>query len=243
VSLGGEVGGLQPASTIIVRKGKHITLEGMLEPVGDRRSPIDLLLSAKHCRELNIDINQAVRSLRHEKVVYMDTDEEKRADIRRWNMFYRTNTRPEYSACASAKPRQRKTCDRRHNKHIAHLQKLTCRLAERVMVEYLAATGGTSRQPKQVSPSDVKIGKHLTQQQCKQVRQLILQYKDVFMASPDDIPPPLNTIPPIKWYLVDNAKPVHCRKPNWGPAQTKFLRDWKNDMSNFSFSIVEVSFF
>lgn len=115
----------------------------------------------------------------------------------------------------------------KHGKYMSHIEARTCRLSERILVEYLAATGGTSRQPKQVSPDDVIIGGALTARQKRRVKGLVTQkYKQVFMQSPDDIPPALPSVSPIKWKLQADAKPVRCRKPNWGPAQEAWLKDW-----------------
>jgi len=92
-----------------------------------------------------------------------------------------------------------------------------------MMSAYMDTTGGTAKQPKQVTPEDVHIGEYMTHFQASKIRQLNHELREVFMRSPDDIPPALNTVPPVKWELKEGGKPVRCKKPNWGPATTKFL--------------------
>ena len=86
-------------------------------------------------------------------------------------------------------------------------------------------TSTTSKQPKQVSFEDVVMGMDLTPEQLVQARALVKAYQDIFMKSPDDIPPALK-VPPVEWQLKGGAKPVRCKKPNWGPAQRAFLTHW-----------------
>jgi len=94
------------------------------------------------------------------------------------------------------------------------------------MMAYLAKTGGTSKSPKQVSYKDVVMGSQLTPEQIQQVQSLVKEYKDVFMSSPDDIPPALK-VKPVEWQLKqENPSPVRCKRPNWGPAQRSFLKHW-----------------
>ena len=95
------------------------------------------------------------------------------------------------------------------------------------MAAYLANTGGTSRQPKQVTPNDVFIGKRLTKKQRARAKRLTREFVEVFMRSPDDIPPPWPNVDPVEWTLKEgHTAPIRCSKPNWGPAQEAFLRDW-----------------
>ena len=77
----------------------------------------------------------------------------------------------------------------------SHFQAKFCRIAEKMMQAYLARTGGTSAQPKQVTYEDVVMGMDLTPEQILVARTLVKMYKDIFMKSPDDIPPPLNVDP------------------------------------------------
>ena len=162
---------------------------------------IHLLLGANDCRELRIDLNHAIDNLDHQPAKY-------RAPLKRLR-----------EERASAPPKS--------SKYLEHLEARTCRLSEKMMAEYMATTGSTSKQPKQVSPDDVIIGEALSPAQKKRVKQLVTQkFRHVFMTSPDDIPPALPGVPPIKWNLKEGATPIQCRKPNWGPAQKKWLTDW-----------------
>ena len=112
-------------------------------------------------------------------------------------------------------PKQkRKKQDHKARKRAACYQGKVCRIAEKMMQAYLAKTGGTSNQPKQVSYRDVVLGSNLTPEQMELARSLIKAYEDIFMKSPDDIPPPLK-VEPVEWQLKQGAQPVRCRRPNW----------------------------
>ena len=58
------------------------------------------------------------------------------------------------------------------------------------------------------------------------MKAVVRKYKDVFMESPDDVPPVLRDVEPVEWRLKENASPVRCKKPKWGSAQRKFLEAW-----------------
>ena len=78
-------------------------------------------------------------------------------------------------------------------------------MTDHMITAHLSKTDDTSKQPKQVSPKDVVVGKNLSRKQNRGVRALVEEaYKKVFMMSPK---------------LKKDAKPVHRRKPNWGPTQ------------------------
>jgi len=125
---------------------------------------------------------------------------------------------------AKAQPRVDKQT-RKWIKEDQAFHKKICRLAEKMMQAYLAKTGGTSKQPRQVSFEDVIMGMQLTPEQKQQARALVKSYQDIFMNSPDDIPPALD-VEPIEWQMKEGGKPVRCKKPNWGPAQRAFLIHW-----------------
>ena len=192
----------EAAKAVIHTGHEKVELRGRFEPGGEFSDPdTHMLLSANDCRELRIDLNYAVDNLEHKPVRY-------RAPMKR--------ARP---TSISTPPRDKK--------YMEHIEDCTCRLSERMMSEYMAKTGGTSRQPKQVSPADVVIGKTFTPEQRRRVRTMVEKtYRGVFMKSPDEIPPALKGVKPVKWKLKEGAEPVRCRKPNWGPAQEAWLKDW-----------------
>ena len=53
----------------------------------------------------------------------------------------------------------------------------SCRIAEKLMMAYLAKTGGTSKSPKQVSYKDVVMGNQLTPEQKQQAQALYDLYE------------------------------------------------------------------
>ena len=84
-------------------------------------------------------------------------------------------------------------------KRDSHFQAKLCRITEKMIQTYLARTGGTSDQPKQVIYKDVVLGQGLTPEQVQVARTLVKMYEDIFMKkSPDDIPPPLD-VEPVEW--------------------------------------------
>ena len=191
----------QAAKAIICTDRGRMELRGRFEPNGEFDDPdTHLLLGAKDCRDLGIDVNYALDNLEHKPV-----------------RFRGGNIKRKRPKAGKAPPK---------SKHMKHVEVRTCRISERMMTEYLAKTGDTCNQPKKVSPADVVLGKDLTPRQKRRCRKLLQELKRVFMQSPDDIPPALQGIAPISWKLKEGAEPVHCRKPNWGPAQEKWLRAW-----------------
>ena len=155
------------AKAYIYANGEKVELRGRFEPGVEFDDPdTHLLLGADDCRELRIDLNHAIDNLDHQPAKY-------RAPLKRLEEE-RAPTPPKSS------------------KYLEHLEARTCRLSEKMMAEYMAATGGTSKQPKQVSPDNVLIGEALSPAQKKRVKQLVTQkFRHVFMTSPDDIPPAL----------------------------------------------------
>ena len=102
-----------------------------------------------------------------------------------------------------------------------------CLIAEKMMSKYLLKTGGSDREPKQCSIEDVMIANDFTPEQTKQVKAICQKYRDVFTSSPaDDIPPPLKDANPHVFKMREGVKPIYCKRPNWGPAQRKYLVQW-----------------
>ena len=239
VGLGNYVVSTAPRKVVIYAQGKRVTLPGRREPGGKFRDETQVLLSKKHMRELNIDVNAAMSGLRHMDVQFLDCKQAEKAQApsqANWNPDKAPKikiTRAKRKAKptqGSAKKRakanltgQRQCRTVQKLEHVLHAK--ICRLAEKMMQAYLAKTGGTSKQPKQVSWEDVIMGAQLTPDQVQQARTLVKTYQDIFMTSPDDIPPALD-VEPVEWQLKEGGKPVRCRKPNWGPAQRAFLTHW-----------------
>ena len=96
-------------------------------------------------------------------------------------------------------------------------------MAERLMREYLDKTGGTDKQPVQCTIKDVVISDEFTKEQKEQVRIICNKYKNVFASSPDDIPPPMKGVEEHVFRMKEGIKPIYCKRPNWGPAQRRFL--------------------
>ena len=72
------------------------------------------------------------------------------------------------------------------------------------------------------------IDKRLNQKQSVRTK-LSREFIEVCIQSPDNIPPPLMNVDPVKWTLKEgHTAPVRCRcsKPNWGTTQEVFLRVW-----------------
>ena len=202
----GQVVKTKPRAVTINKNGKHVKLRVRQEPGGPFPDGIDLLLSAQACRDLRIDVNHALDRLAHTRVQYRDVESKR------------------------SRRNKRKRADRASK----HLRKMmhracarTCRLAERMMTEYLAANDSKEGEVRrEVSWEDVKIDPRLTSEEQEQCRTILHKYKDVFMTSPDDVPPLLSEVEPVEWQLKEGAKPVFCKKPNWGPAQRKYLTAW-----------------
>ena len=193
----------KPVVTTLLRKGRPILLEGRLEPGGQfQDKEMKLLLSAQAIKELGIDVHAALDTNEHKDVV--------------WRR--RQPTHAKYSRRGGRRSKQSRTAA------TWHYRKIT-RIAEVMMQQYLARTGGSARQPKQVSVDDVVMGDSLTVEDKQLVKAVVSRYTDVFMNNPDDIPPALD-IDPVEWQLKPGVKPVRCKRPNWGPAQKAFLIDW-----------------
>ena len=221
--LGNVTARTRAAKTILITPKGKVELRGRFEPGGSfDDNDTHLLLSCHVCKELGIDVNFAVQHLTHRPVQFIQKRKRKREES---SAAASAAAAPPHSPSSSSE--HTKTCNHRNKKYMQHTCKLTCRLSEKMMAEYIAKTGGTSRQPKQVSPEDVIIGDRLTQKQKQRVQKLVQKdYVNVFMKSPDDIPPALPNVPPIQWKLKEGVSPVSCRKPNWGPAQRQWLTDW-----------------
>ena len=103
------------------------------------------------------------------------------------------------------------------HKLLRRAERRTCRLAEKMMAEYLTANDSKEGEVRrEVSYKDVKIDSRLTPEEQQQCRAILEKYKDVFMTSPDDVPPLLHAVEPVEWQLKEGCKPVKCKKPNWG---------------------------
>ena len=191
----------QPRWVTILKNGARHRLEAREEPNGDFPDGVEVLLSARACRKLKIDVNYAMANLKHQRVRYLED---------------RRKTRTE-----------RRELRRKARKTWATVRKRSCRLAERLMAEYLASVDNVEGAVRrEISLDDVKMGEDLSPEDRRQCRAILEKYKDGFTASPDDVPPPLKDVEPVRWCLKEGAKPARCKKPNWGPAQKKFLTAW-----------------
>ena len=104
--------------------------------------------------------------------------------------------------------------------------KKVCLIAEKLMLRYLEKTGGSDKEPKQCSIEDVEISDDFTQGQKRRVKDICREYKDVFASSPDEIPPPMKDAEPHVFKMKEGIKPIYCKRPNWGPAQRRYLEQW-----------------
>jgi len=102
----------------------------------------------------------------------------------------------------------------------------TCLISEKLMSRYLEKTGGSDKEPNQCSIKDVVIAEDFTPEQVQRVKTICQKYKDVFASSPDDIPPPMKEAKPHVFKMKEGIKPIYCKRPNWGPAQRKYLEQW-----------------
>ena len=78
--LGGFSEETKPITTTIVKGDQEFHIDTRTPPkslFSDPEGP-ELLLSAQHCAELKIDINQALKSLRHKTVTYLQTTPQKK---------------------------------------------------------------------------------------------------------------------------------------------------------------------
>ncbi len=195
-----------PRSVTVLVRGQARKLKARLEPDKGLSKGVKLLLSAQHCVELGIDVNHALRSEKHTKVRYLGEKDPRRRIRERFRKGHKKLRRERLESQVAAR---------------------SCRIAERIMQEYLTAHDsleGCIRRT--VSLKDIKMGDHLSLEEKRQIRAVVEKYKDVFMESPDDVPPILKEVEPVEWRLKKDATPVRCKKPKWGPAQRKFLEAW-----------------
>ena len=73
---------------------------------------------------------------------------------------------------------------------------------------------------------DVIISSEFTPEQKSLTSTICQKYKDVFASSPDDIPPPMRDATPHVFKMRKGIKPIYFKRPNWGPAQRKYLEQW-----------------
>ena len=67
------------------------------------------------------------------------------------------------------------------------------------MEEYLAANDNKEGEVRrEVSIEDVKMDERLTPEERQQILAILHKYKDVFMESPDDVPPLLNDVAAVE---------------------------------------------
>ena len=209
VGLGNYVVTTAPKELTVYVQGKRVTLQGRREPGGKFRDETQILLSKKHMRELGIDVNAAMAGLKHVDAQFLKNKQVEH-DQAAGQADWEPNRAPKIKISAakrkaktmrgSAKKRakadltgQRRIRKQAKLEHALHAK--LCRIAEKMMQSYLAKTGGTSEQPKQVSWEDVVMGAQLTPEQVQQARTLVKTYQDIFMSSPDDIPPALDVDP------------------------------------------------
>ena len=188
--LGGFCEETRPTITTFVKGNREVSIDTRTPPknlFNDLEGP-EILLSAQHCVDLRIDLNQALKSLEHRDVVYLAPNIK----------IERPNTK----------------------------QHEVCMIAEKIMERYLQKSGGSDKEPKQCSIDDIVIAEDFTPAEKQRVKDICQKYREVFASNPDEIPPPMKDAEPHVFKMKRDVKPIYCKRPNWGPAQRRYLEQW-----------------
>ena len=90
-----------------------------------------------------------------------------------------------------------------------------CFISGKLMSKYLEKTGGSSKEHKQCSITDVNMPKHFTPEQRRRVKTICHKYEDVYIrVKSGKIPPPMKNVKLHVFKMKDDVKPIYCKRPN-----------------------------